>query len=60
MRTERVLGADLYFRRICLVAAGEIHWVEERVRLRDNYKSSGRDVESLNSSRSSKGSKGGG
>lgn len=47
-RIERILGADLYFRRTRQVAAGEIHWVEERVRLRENYKSSGRDVESLN------------
>lgn len=54
MRTEGILGSDLYFRRICSVAVGEIHRVEERGHLGDYYKSSGRDVESLNSPRSSK------
>lgn len=54
MRTEGILGFDLYFRRICSVAVGEIHRVEERGHLGDYYKSSGRDVESVNSPRSSK------
>lgn len=60
MRVEGNLGSKHYFKRLCKVTAGKILWVEERVCLRDYYKSSGRDVESPNVPRSSKSGKEGG
>lgn len=55
LRMERVLRSDFSFRRLHQAAVGEIHGVEDRVHARDNYKSSGADVERLHSSRSCKG-----